>query len=155
MQEEITQGTIFLSMDTKKSLCMVEMTSDNNLWHDGRNYQQWPPWGNIGGNPGRSVHNRAEEKALHSGATGGHKTGVCGTERARQARLAEEASRVRQLMSRSKKWRLELALFLGENGSRQYNGLCKGCFHPCKQSLRAVVVSCSDYLSFRSKKCGN
>ena len=38
-------------------------------------------------------------------------------------------------MSRSKKWRLEWAFFLGENGRRQYNKLCKGCVHPCKQSL--------------------
>ena len=43
-------------------------------------------------------------------------------------------------MSRSKKWRLEWAFFLGENGRRQYNKLCKGCVHPCKQSFRAVVV---------------
>ena len=48
-------------------------------------------------------------------------------------------------MSRSKKWRLEWAFFLGENGRRKYNKLCKGCkgcVHPCKQSFRAVVVSC-------------
>ena len=45
-------------------------------------------------------------------------------------------------MSRSKKWRLEWSFFLGENGRRQYNKLCKGCVHPCKQSFRAVVVSC-------------
>ena len=37
------------------------------------------------------------------------------------------------------KWRLEWAFFLGENGRRQYNKLCKGCVHPCKQSFRAVV----------------
>ena len=52
-------------------------------------------------------------------------------------------------MSRSKKWRLEWAFFLGENGRRQYNKLCKGC------SFRAVVLSCPHYLSLRSKKCGN
>ena len=48
-------------------------------------------------------------------------------------------------MSRSKKWRLEWAFFLGENGRRQYNKLCKGCAHPCKQSFRTVVVSCPYY----------
>ena len=58
-------------------------------------------------------------------------------------------------MSRSKKWRLEWAFFLGENGRRQYNKLCEGCVHPCKQSFRAVVLSCPHYLSRRSKKCGN
>ena len=33
--------------------------------------------------------------------------------------------------------------------------LCKGCVHPCKQSFRAVVVSCPHYLSLRSQKCRN
>ena len=45
-------------------------------------------------------------------------------------------------MSRSKKWRLEWSFFLGEDGCRKYNKICKGCAHPCKQSFRAVVVSC-------------
>ena len=45
-------------------------------------------------------------------------------------------------MSRGVKWRLEWAFFLGENGRRQYNRLCKGCVHPCKQSFRAVVLDC-------------
>ena len=58
-------------------------------------------------------------------------------------------------MSRSKKWRLEWAFFLGENVRRQYNKLCKGSIHPCKQSFRAVVVSCPHYLSRCTKKCGN
>ena len=58
-------------------------------------------------------------------------------------------------MSRSKKWRLEWAFFLGENGRRQYNKLCKGCVHPCKQSFRAVVLSCPHYLSRRSQKRRN
>ena len=35
-------------------------------------------------------------------------------------------------MSRSKKWRLEWAFFLGENGRRQYNKVCLGCAHDCK-----------------------
>ena len=43
-------------------------------------------------------------------------------------------------MSRSKKWRLEWAFFLGENGRRKYNKVCKGCAHPCKQSFRAVLI---------------
>ena len=33
-------------------------------------------------------------------------------------------------MSRSKKWRLEWSFFLGENGRRQYNKLCKGVSIP-------------------------
>lgn len=56
-------------------------------------------------------------------------------------------------MSRSKKWRREWAFFLGENGRRQYNKICRGCVHPCKQSFRAVLVACPLYQSTRSKKC--
>ena len=55
-------------------------------------------------------------------------------------------------MSRSKKWRMEWAFFLGENGRRQYNKICRGCIHPCKQSFRAVLVACPLYQSARSKK---
>ena len=46
-------------------------------------------------------------------------------------------------MSRSKKWRLEWSFFLGENGRRRYNEICKGCVHPCKQSFRAVLIRAS------------
>ncbi|MDY4581533.1 MAG: hypothetical protein SPD81_01580 [Candidatus Faecousia sp.] len=56
-------------------------------------------------------------------------------------------------MSRSKKWRLEWSFFWGENGKRQYNEVCQGCVHDCKQSFRAVLVSCPRYLSKRSKNC--
>ena len=55
-------------------------------------------------------------------------------------------------MSRSKKWRLEWAFFLGENGRRKYNKVCKGCAHPCKQSFRAVLIACPHYQSARSKR---
>ena len=55
-------------------------------------------------------------------------------------------------MSRGVKWRLEWAFFLGENGRRQYNRLCKGCVHPCKQSFRAVVLDCPHFQSQRMKK---
>ena len=54
-------------------------------------------------------------------------------------------------MSRSKKWRLEWALFLGSNGRRQYNPLCKACARDCKQSSQAKVIVCPRYLSKRSK----
>ncbi len=57
-------------------------------------------------------------------------------------------------MSRSGKWRLEWAFFLAENGRRQYNAVCRGCVHDCKQSFRAVLIACPHYLSKRSKNCG-
>ena len=56
-------------------------------------------------------------------------------------------------MSRSKKWRLEWGFFLGGNGRRQYNQLCRACAHSCKQSSQAKVIVCPRYLSKRSKRC--
>ena len=38
-------------------------------------------------------------------------------------------------MSRSKKWKLEWSFFLGSDGRRKYNDLCRRCIHPCKQSF--------------------
>ena len=117
------------------------------LWDDRQDHQQRPPWGRTGETPGQGAQGHAGEKALHPGAAGGCETRVRGTERPGQARPAEETLGAGRLMSRSKKWRLEWAFFLGENGRRQYNKLCKGCVHPCKQSFRAVVLSCPYYLS--------
>ena len=56
-------------------------------------------------------------------------------------------------MSRSKKWRQEWSFFLGENGRRQYNKVCRGCAHDCKQSFRVILIACPRYTSERSKKC--
>jgi hypothetical protein len=58
-------------------------------------------------------------------------------------------------MSRSKKWRLEWSFFLGENGRRRYNRLCKNCVHGCKQSFRVALITCPHYLSKRSNNCGD
>ena len=56
-------------------------------------------------------------------------------------------------MSRSKRWRLEWAFFLGGNGRRQYHSLCRNCSHDCKQSFRACLIACPHYSSRRAKKC--
>ena len=58
-------------------------------------------------------------------------------------------------MSRSKKWRLEWAFFLGGNGRRQYHPLCQRCAYGCKQSFRVKQLVCPRYLARRSKKCSN
>ena len=58
-------------------------------------------------------------------------------------------------MSRSGKRLLEWAFFLGDNGRRQYNRLCKGCVHPCKQSFRATVVDCPQFRPQGAKKGGD
>ena len=55
-------------------------------------------------------------------------------------------------MSKSKKWRLEWSFFLGENGRRQYNRVCKGCVHGCKQSFRADLIACPRYARKGTKK---
>lgn len=55
-------------------------------------------------------------------------------------------------MSRSKAWKTEWAFFLGENGRRQYNRICKQCVHGCKQSFRADLIVCPRYISKESKK---
>ena len=44
-----------------------------------------------------------------------------------------------------------VGFLLGENGRRKYNKVCKGCVHPCKQSFRALLISCPHYQSARSK----
>ena len=53
-----------------------------------------------------------------------------------------------------KKARAEWAFFIGENGRRQYNQLCRRCVHGCKQSFRAMIVDCPKYRSKR-KKCSD
>ena len=53
-------------------------------------------------------------------------------------------------MSRSKKWRLEWAFFLGGNGRRQYHSLCRSCSHDCKQSFRVKQLDCPYYCSKRA-----
>lgn len=53
-------------------------------------------------------------------------------------------------MSRSKKWKLEWSFFLGSDGRRKYNDLCRRCIHPCKQSFRAVIIACPHYFSKRA-----
>lgn len=55
-------------------------------------------------------------------------------------------------MSRSKKWRLEWAFFLGGNGRRQYHSLCRNCVRSCKQSFRVKQLACPHYSSKRAKK---
>lgn len=55
-------------------------------------------------------------------------------------------------MSRSKAWKREWAFFLGENGRRQYNRICRRCVHDCKQSFRAVLIECSRYIGKEAKK---
>jgi len=53
----------------------------------------------------------------------------------------------------SKKMKEEWALFIGSNGRRQYNELCRRCQKECKQSYRVTVERCPGYISKRAKVC--
>ena len=44
------------------------------------------------------------------------------------------------------------AIFLDDRCRRAYNKLCRRCEHDCKQSFRATIIQCPDYLSKRRKK---
>lgn len=53
----------------------------------------------------------------------------------------------------SKKAKQEWEFFLNaETGRRTYNDLCRKCQNDCKQSFRAIIVSCPKYHSKRSVK---
>ena len=53
----------------------------------------------------------------------------------------------------SKKARQEWNFFITrKTGSRTYNDLCCKCSNACKQSFKAVIVSCPKYRSKRSVK---
>ena len=52
----------------------------------------------------------------------------------------------------SKKDKKEWDFYLDENGRISYNELCRNCDRSCKQSFRAVIISCPEYSSKRRKK---
>ena len=52
-------------------------------------------------------------------------------------------------MSRSKHWKSEWEMFIGSDGRRKYNPLCKKCARDCKQSFKVIVVDCPSYISKR------
>lgn len=44
-----------------------------------------------------------------------------------------------------KKKRLEMSFFINTHRRIEYNRLCKACLRDCKQSHKAVIVSCPRY----------
>lgn len=52
----------------------------------------------------------------------------------------------------SKRDKEEWAFFLNDKGRITYNELCRKCECDCKQSFRAVIISCPEYDSKRRKK---
>ena len=51
----------------------------------------------------------------------------------------------------SKKDKQEWGFYLDENGRISYNELCRNCDRECKQSFRAVIISCPEYVSIISR----
>ena len=49
-----------------------------------------------------------------------------------------------------KQLKKEWAIFLNERGRKSYNVLCRQCKQNCKQSFRAIVIECPNYISKRS-----
>ena len=56
-------------------------------------------------------------------------------------------------LGKSKKWKIEWDYFLDPaTGRRKYNDICRKCKRDCKQSFRALLINCRNYVSKRSKK---
>jgi len=47
---------------------------------------------------------------------------------------------------------IELQFYRNEKGEIEYNKLCIGCIHECKQSFRSEIIACKKY---RKAKRGN
>ena len=45
----------------------------------------------------------------------------------------------------SKRARRVWSIFIGDNGRRQYNPLCRRCCYECKQSFRVTICVCRRY----------
>ena len=56
-------------------------------------------------------------------------------------------------MSKSKKWKIEWDYFIDkETGRRRYNDICRKCKRDCKQSFRALLINCNNYVGKKSKR---
>ena len=103
--------------------------SGGRLRHDRRGYQQRPPREETEkaaeSGPGKkpSIRERLEDA----------KKECFGTQAAGEGTLRPGYSGAWQPMSRSKKWRREWAFFLGENGRRQYNKICRDVSIPASR----------------------
>ena len=51
----------------------------------------------------------------------------------------------------SDKKRLELSYYINPQGRVEHNKLCRACVSDCKQSHRALVITCAKYRSKRSQ----
>ena len=49
----------------------------------------------------------------------------------------------------NKKAKIEWSFFIGPDGRRHYNVLCRRCRHDCRQSFRAIILACPMYRSKR------
>ena len=53
-------------------------------------------------------------------------------------------------MSKSKK--AEFDFFLNKHNRIEYNKKCKQCVNDCKQSHKAILINCFNYISKRGKQ---
>ena len=51
----------------------------------------------------------------------------------------------------SQKKKLEMSFFINSKGRIEYNSLCRACVNDCKQSHKAIILSCPKFKSKRSK----
>jgi len=51
----------------------------------------------------------------------------------------------------SQKRKLEMGFFINSKGRVEYNSLCRACVNECKQSHKAMILSCHKFKSKRSK----
>lgn len=57
---------------------------------------------------------------------------------------------VRAMPRMSNKKRLEMSYYINPQKRIEHNKLCRACVYDCKQSFRALVISCTKYKSKRS-----
>ena len=55
-------------------------------------------------------------------------------------------------MAKSRKYREQWSLFLNEHNRKEYNRICRKCYHECKQSFRPELIDCPRYISKRRGK---
>ncbi len=50
------------------------------------------------------------------------------------------------MSAKSEKWKRENAFYLSDKGRTALNKKCLNCTNVCKQSRRALLVACPDYI---------
>jgi len=51
----------------------------------------------------------------------------------------------------SQKRKFEMSFFINSKGRIEYNSLCRACVNDCKQSHKAIILTCPKFKSKRSQ----